>query len=216
MKGADLRDILRAFCAVPCEEKSYMGQPFSDKHHTYATDGHIMVRVARVPECDAPVPEYFVSRLGEGNLSFRHMDIAESEWLPIPVIGIAKTRCNDCEGSGYVKDCPECDGKGEVEWETPFNSYVRECKTCEGEETIPGQAGDKVCPNCRGEGKSYPWNAAPLEVGNVLFNVRLLALLADLPGAKIYPVIWPDESKNPDPSLFKFDGGEGFIMPRRK
>ncbi len=204
---------LRRFLAPSSIGRKDLSEPFSDEKHTYATDGHILVRVPRIPEITADGPESLTSELGKDRLAFFHDKIAEADWLEIPVHPSSRIYCEDCDGSGFVKDCPECAGEGGVEWETAFHVYTNECKTCEGEGTVPGQASDQVCPACFGEGRSYPFDKKTTIAG-VCFATRLLARISDLPGVKIFPVKGADEYTFP-PSLFKFSGGDGFIMPRK-
>lgn len=101
---------------VFCDPDRPKLRPWSVDGHTYATDGHICIRVARredVPERDdAPdAARFFADPPAEG-------------LVPLPSIEMPKptlTRCEECDGSGYKHDCPDCgcecaycDGKGQL------------------------------------------------------------------------------------------------------
>jgi len=88
-------------------------------------------------------------------------------------------------------NCPECGGKG---------TYVNEagkptatCDYCDGDKTIPIYS--------------------RIEINGCLFNDHLLSLIKDLPGIKICPV--KKDTTTYPPSYFKFDGGDGLIMPMK-
>lgn len=83
------------------------------------------------------------------------------------------------------------------------------CKACEGFEMIEcSHCGSMVeCKSCGGEGETEPF-PLPMLVGDVLFNVKYLRLLATLPGVKVR------RGSNPADKLatFIFDGGDGVLM----
>ena len=83
------------------------------------------------------------------------------------------------------------------------------CKHCEGFGIIEcSHCGSMVeCTSCGGEGETEPF-PLPMLVGDVLFNVKYLMLLATLPGVKVR------RGSNPADKLatFIFDGGDGVLM----
>lgn len=101
-----------------CEKEGlryYLKTPCSRGEFTYATNGHILVRVAR--RDDAPEVEKFpdVSRVmalyHDGNF------IAPPSGVIIPKNVEDDHDCTDCDGSGKEHNCPSCQC---------------ECNTCNG------------------------------------------------------------------------------------
>lgn len=103
---------LRIFCN-PDDRREALKSPFSDENYTYATDGHIVIRVSRM--VDIPISEG-----GVGLLKYLKFDHAEmTDWNPIPteIPEGKRVECKSCHGSGKVLICEDCDGDGEVEYE---------------------------------------------------------------------------------------------------
>ena len=101
------RDDLMKFCGG--KNQVMLATPFSIGEFTYATNGHILVRVPRladIPErTDAPPP----AKVEE---VFNHY---KGDYQPIPAVGPIKTKsCPVCKGTGKVQTCPECDGTGKI------------------------------------------------------------------------------------------------------
>src|SRR5271166_2898199 len=87
-------------------ERARMARPWSRGEFTYATNGHIMVRIPRlaeVPECsDAPDVEGIVMPLLAD----------QTETAPLPAYELPKVdknECRTCEGRGLEHDCPDCE-----------------------------------------------------------------------------------------------------------
>lgn len=149
--------------------REYIKAPWSLGDYSYATNGHVLIRVPRrddAPDCNKEL-------LSKVNHNF---DVSPAEWLPIPEVSPQKI------------DCDECNGTGE---------YI--CHTCDHNH------GD--CENCDGTGKVQ--KRTPVTVGNTLFSDVYLAMIAALPGAQIGVQDYPNASR------FRFDGGDGLIMPMR-
>lgn len=160
---------LKKFCGTEWSRK-YFHEPFSRGEYTYATNGHIMVRVPRV----AKIGE--VPRTPNPDRIFAPMPA--DGWRPLrgELPPIAPTEeCSYCYGSGFLDedegdcglDCLECDGTGLVE--------------------------PKVST----------------EIGGVIFDMKYIRMIAELPGVEI--VITDGKS----PSFFRFEGGDGALMPMR-
>lgn len=80
-------------------------------------------------------------------------------------------------------ECPRCDG-----------GQVHDCPTCHCE-----------CGSCDGSGRMLePYSA---DVGEAIFSVKYLFKILVLPGIQFGP------SKQAEPMPFRFDGGEGLLMP---
>ena len=88
--------------------RARMARQWSRGEFTYATNGHIMVRIPRlaeVPECsDAPDVEGIVMPLLAD----------QTETAPLPAYELPKVdknECRTCEGRGLEHDCPDCECK---------------------------------------------------------------------------------------------------------
>lgn len=108
---------LKPFCYTG-DDRPYLKQPWSRGDFTYASNGHVLVRVLRltdVPENAAtPDCEKLLAKTPEC-----------SDFAPFPEFDISdapKVPCDICDGRGTEHDCPdcghdceECDGTGEIE-----------------------------------------------------------------------------------------------------
>lgn len=178
--------------------------PFSFGDYSYATNGHILVRVPRL----ADVPEWEAlnekaARMFDGldfpALNAALVDIPESPQL-------APEPCPFCSGTGKITTCPECEGTGEVGFENDFHCYECDCLTCHGSGKVSGN--ESLCGYCNGTGKLKVTN--PIEVGGTFFSSHYLNLMRDLlPGVKIAP------TETEKANYFKFDEGDGLLMPMR-
>jgi hypothetical protein len=178
--------------------------PFSLGDYSYATNGHILVRVSRladVPEREALNEK--AARMFDG-LDFMALDAA---LVDIPNFSPPDPNpCPVCEGSGKVSTCPECKGAGEVTFENDFNEYECECLTCLGQRKVSGQK--SICGDCNGTGNLRVVNR--IAVGCSGFSSHSLSLMRNhLPGVKIAPT---DPEKA---AYFKWAGGDGMLMPMR-
>jgi len=183
--------LLKQFCH---DDHHTLSAPWSLEEHTYASDGHIMIRVARLPE----VPEN--DRAPDARKILPKAQPAE--WFTLPDCKLPGLEdCPTCNGKGKDVECPECDGDGEVWLKNSYNEYECECKSCEGSGQLP------ECPKCNGTGKLYPNEG--IQVGCAKFHPKYLLRLAALPNCKIGPMA-PTET-----AWITFDGGEGVLMPVR-
>ena len=191
------KDDLMKFCGGP--DRKAMSTPFSIGSFTYATNGHIMVRIPRLsdisersdaPNADGMIEKYF-----------------GYEYFPLPDVSpIKMIPCRDCEGTGRFKKCPECDGSGIVEFENDSNSYDFTCKTCNGGGKFKeGEEFD--CEKCGGTGKIAERES--IETSGRHYDKKYILLLKTLPDCKLA------FAKNLDPAHFNFTGGDGLIMALR-
>jgi hypothetical protein len=157
-------DLGQFCCPDECEPGRDLSVPFSLNGHTYATNGHICVRVPRRPDIpenkEAPNPE---------NLEW---DFSRMKFGPLPE-GPLREQCRMCDGRGYEHDCPDC---------------RRECEHCDG-------IGEQLLP--------------PIRIGEARFKGVYISWIRELPGLEI------GKPKPVDPLPFRFDGGEGLLMPMR-
>src|SRR5262245_56649052 len=94
---------LCVFCGREVERRTHLRTPWSAGGHTYATDGHVCIRVERRPDVperdDAPnVASFFADPPPDSLQALPRLE------LPTP----KSTRCDECEVRGYQHDCPEC------------------------------------------------------------------------------------------------------------
>jgi hypothetical protein len=163
---------LQPFCSTD-PTREYIAQPYSQDDYTYATNGHICVRVPRredVPE-NPKTPQTAKFFRDESAVSWRPLRKVE---LPESV----KRQCYACEGRGTKHDCPDC------------TCY---CEKCDSSGTVVVLA--SIC------------------IGDGLFNIHYVRLLAALPGILVPEQIGPEKSGHPGARMpFKFDGGEGLLF----
>jgi hypothetical protein len=95
-----------------------------------------------------------------------------------------------------LPSCKECDGKAQHIFKTEFNEYTCPCKTCRG-------TGMDIS-------EEDVQNLMVITIGPMKFQTKYLALIKMLPNAMIYP---NDDLEKP--SWFRFDSGDGLIMPVR-
>lgn len=189
-------EILKRFCGT--KDNRCIDTPFSQGKFSYATDGFIALRVPKISgirESATPKIEMLPwSKLG-------HVD----NFVAGPPLGIAKN-CPSCHGKGSVTSCDECDGAGNLYFETEFNDYEPTCESCNG--TGKGLGNGHTCGSCDGSkidrSQSITWRDKC--VGRLL-----MAKLKTLPNVRF------DISGAPlDPIGLVFNGGDGFLMPISK
>lgn len=206
---------LQKFCGNADDAR--IGRPWSADGWTMATNGHVLVRVPRIDG----VEENPMAPLIVGSAVGSVLSQEPEEWVyftdvPEPALVV----CPVCSGDGSVLLCPECDGAGVVEFETRFNDYGEfECLSCRGsgkvsKVTLSLMVGismdDAACSCERCQGRGTVWDDKPVEVSGVLFGDRYLALIGALPEVEI-GVFGPENA-----ARFRFRGGDGLLMPRRK
>ena len=160
---------LKRFCGRD-PFRPYLDNPISRGEWTYATDGHIAVRVPRT-EKTIDTPNYYPPI---ETLPFAD---AKTIFTPVPNIIFPETdmrECERCNGRGRQHDCPNC--------------------MCE-------------CENCAGTGMEY--EQVSVGIGAAVFNAKYIALILRLPNLQFAA------PQKVDPMMFRFDGGDGLIMPMR-
>lgn len=161
---------LQPFCGRD-EYRPYLHKPFSRGAYTYATDGRLLLRVARrddVPENDrAPDCEAAV---------FSKLQCSEyaAPDFALPDVKPEREDCILCEGRGFEHDCPSC-----------------QC----------------TCPECDGAG--HIEKPQSTTINGSLITLKYARLMFTLPDLQLQ--VPPCGEK---PMLFKFDGGDGAVMPR--
>ena len=188
-------DYLNIFCDKSSEPHAV---PFSDDKYTYASDGHIIVKV---PLVNGVGP----NKKSPNATSLKWEITHKGEWLDLPTYSLPQKQiCILCIGGGKVDVCPECDGDGEVCFSNQHSHYEEECKTCCGNAYILGE--EDVCSWCKGEGRTYPSNIQGTIMNDTKMNIYLLEKIKTLDNPKIF---LPDFDGMVH---FKFDGGVGILM----
>lgn len=198
-----------------CESDSLrsLGRPFYRDGYTYASNGHIAVRVSgKHAEENEAAPNINLPRLWD------HADVME--WTDLPTFEPQWASCIRCEGSGKSDRCEECCGDGEVEFENDFNTYHMVCKSCDGDGYMSARERntDKTCSLCNGLGRTSKRECIPFStltaVNQGLNSDYLLLMQKLLTGIQIekFPRVLDGGTTVPA-VRFRFDGGEGALMP---
>jgi len=113
MNAADLQ----SFCSEADDIRWFLCKPWSAGEYTYASNGHIIIRVARLPD----VPEQ--PKAPDAAKMFAKIAPA-SNWMPVPpATRPAPVMCPECDGTGIIEgegpdddseDCEWCNHTGEV------------------------------------------------------------------------------------------------------
>lgn len=169
---------LKLFCGDN-DIRYYLNAPFSEGEFTYATNGHILIRVARRGD----VAEVDDKSSMKGKCEKLFADNPFVAAVPIPDIPpMVKADCHCCNGDGAHEY--KCSGA------PPY-----ECGECDGTGKQMDEPGDTPFPH--------------VEVSGIHFAPAYLRLIKTLPNYQFSPI---EEKASP----FKFDGGDGLLMPMRK
>lgn len=206
---------LDQFCSL--DSPNSISTPWSEGDFTYASNGHLLVRIPRRDD----IPEKIGAPSIQGTSLGAGFHKTPGEWIAVPKLEIIKEDCRYCKGRGKQYTCPECDGEGEVGLHTDWSDYGEHtCETCGGNGQLSkdhwlrlmprnsNPAGED-CHACDGTGKKYD-DGTDVKVGGALFTDILLAQIATLPGCEIGVV------DKLSPAIFRFDGGDGLLMPRHE
>jgi hypothetical protein len=189
------KDDLMPFCEA---SRKGIAQPWSAGDYTYATNGRVLIRIPRlgdVPEC-ALAPK--AAQLFNQERGQVKRQLAEINFIFIPEIF-----CPYCNGAGKLTECPECHGDGKVIATNFHNDYEVDCATCGGTGKPP------LCEICVGTGKII--SDEPHKVGKSWYQKIYLELLKTLPDC----VLYESYPKPLSPAYFRFNGGDGLLMPMR-
>jgi len=201
------REQLQSFCEPKGTNRVALSNPFNCDGYTFSTDGHVCIRVelddSIISHPDAPktMQKIFVTCDDDS----KYIDIPEIEGVSLFV------NCSTCEGTGKISICPECEGSGEVHFENDYSDYDCDCDSCNGTGKYKnGRVTNEECEDCNGTGKIT--KDIGIDIGTRYVTARLLGLVKGLPSVKIAP----EATDGFKPIPFKFDGGCGILMPRRR
>lgn len=169
---------LKPFCSEN-DIRYYLNAPFSEGEFSYASNGHILIRVPRRDD----VPEVDEKSTMKGRVDKLLAENPFVAAVPIPDIP-----------PPVEADCYCCNGDGAHDYKCG-GAPPYDCGECDGTGKQMDEPGDST----------YPF----VDVGGTHFAPKYLRLIKSLPGYQFSPI----EGKA---SPFKFDGGEGLLMPMRK
>lgn len=190
-----------------CGEKNIydLSKPWSSQNYTYASNGVIFLRVPRREA--VPVNIDNVEQLSTKFYAYLERFKTEDGFQFLPNIKPVQ-KCLYCHGAGWFfgKDCPDCNGTGEVKFFRGSYKYEDDCKNCSGIGKIPGGVEQTFCEFCDGMGVCF---CAPYEykISTKKFHVRVLHKIKNLPNVRI------NCSALIDFPVIHFDGGDGVVMP---
>jgi len=192
---------LKKFCLASDDR---LAEPISDDDFTYATDGHIAIRIKRINEI---TKKKSINNFPDLSLKPWH----EGKWVKMPKYQCPTLEtCPVCGGARFIKKCPECNGEEEIIFSNAYNDYECECQTCGGEGDIPGGKDDLLCDWCEGKGKTYTENCPFVIIhDDTRLNIRLLDKIKNLPDIQLF---FPASEGVVN---IKFEGGVGILMMMR-
>lgn len=96
---------LQPFCGADAA-RPYLMKPFSQGDFSFATNGHIMVRVARQEGVDPPGKDFDANAPLAG---VEQAAFAPPPAYTLPPLQTDLTECQKCDGSGHAHECPDCE-----------------------------------------------------------------------------------------------------------
>ncbi len=214
---------LTKFCQPPGEYRTRLQAPFSAGDWTYATNGHMAVRVARRDDVAETADEYAKAAVAlertfssAGTFPWRPLDVVIPE-VKLERCGICRglargVACSACKGEGSHRcdckhctaSCEDCDGSGiaRAPMDTPSDN-LRACMVCDGRGTVR--------------------DTRHVFFGNGLaLRAEYLRLVLSLPGP-VFMAVRDDATPHKffktelahAPQLFRFAGGMAAIAPVR-
>ena len=181
-------------------------KPFLYRNKTFYCDGFKVLCLPKNDQYKEIEKEHKLKEFLDAFLD--DIDNTDRDFFTLPDIEIPEPEiCDECKGTGLLieKNCPECEGSGEVEWDSDFNTYYDVCKSCDGSGVllIPGKG--KTCVYCNGI-KSRFHEKYPVYVDGFKVDAAFLYPIKDEPNLKL------SISSNKTALLFYTDDAKGLIM----
>lgn len=157
--------------------------PFKFGDFIYATNGYICVRQLSAFS-SYPENEKMASLINA------IVDVP-GEWSPLSVTLPEHDPCPQCKRTGKVsvKQCDECMGKGEVDFENGYNRYSFQCGSCDGDGEVYSAASttnEEICFKCFGSGKFYSLHVRAIPVMGIHVNAKYLNAILELPAIEAF------------------------------
>ncbi|MFA5922347.1 MAG: hypothetical protein WC856_13810 [Methylococcaceae bacterium] len=173
---------IKLFCD-PDDSRTYLSRPFQLNGRTIACNGHILLSMPEHGDYEQ-CPDEYVAKLLPAIEKARNV----VDFVPLPdnLVFPETKDCPYCLGIGKSsrKDCQECEGAGEVYWNSSFHDYEAECQTCDGDGIIITVGGEQTCSGCMGTGVVYGLDTH-VEVLGLWINPKYLKLIINEPGLEV-------------------------------
>lgn len=193
---------LMPFCST---ERENLRTPWSAGDYTYATNGHIAIRVARRADVERESDIAVQAAMDKAAAAVR--------MAPLPAYQRPDlVLCETCRGFGCVVTCPQCNGEGGAE--CCECGQDAECRDCRGKGSWPARKSDEnavPCSTCSGKGRMVRHTYICVLPSGVGINEKYVALIAALPGVEIDVGVTVESTQ--DGVRFSFDGGDGIVLP---
>lgn len=191
---------LQKFCSTEERHKQDgIDKPFTRGDWTYATEGHICIRIPCISEV--------INQSGPGNVEKLFADALgrETKWQPLPEFELEYVTCSTCGGTGHVCLCPLSDTE-KCKWGDGIEcrDYDDDClKGCNNK-----AKGAIQCEDCGGLGAIELSGNHIIQgvTGPVRISAIFMDMIKDLPNVQISPY------GEKIPIRIRFDGGEGLLM----
>jgi hypothetical protein len=198
-------DVLQPFVGKN-DIREYLRAPWRDAGFIYASNGRWIVRI---PDDGREVAERGPSHPKAAQL-FAKFVRDGSQFTACPVVPSAKLAghiCTICKGRGKVRvsDCDDCDGKGYF----LHGRHEYDCRECNESGKLANESAEPTdCQSCDGTGER---SDVGVEFNSAFIGAHYARHIATLPGVTVSTLSDPAQAV-----VFKFDGGEGLLMQRRK
>lgn len=196
-----------------CGGESLQKKPIYHNGLTFITNGHYVLRSCGRLEDAADVTEENRNMAAYMESLFPRPDeLAGMCHAPHPVNRSTVTRCEICRGFGITKECPHCEGEGEVEFEKDNYTYTPTCQRCDGEGAVAAhrqEAGAERCSCCQGFGDEVDerYFPQPVCIGKARLSPDEMHILSHLP-----LIAWAAHGIH---GYCVFAGGEGVLLGQR-
>ncbi len=189
---------IQKFCAREDDDRKHIQKPHKHGEYVYATNGHILARF-RDAEAGQHWEDKFMDKVQK--LHAKSLGRASLKWKRDIIKLPPAIECSYCDGEGKLADCDDCNGNGNFE----HGKHYYECKECNGAGRMNPP---EICHSCSGTGKD---GSQRVKVGVSHIARRYAELILALPNLEVAPNL-DDKAAIP----FRFDGGDGILMPLMK
>ena len=177
-------------------------KPFKRNGYIYATNGKAVVRIPESAELATDIENKI-------NIEQFEWNIIPKTFIPVPEVNLKdfQEKCTSCNGTGQVSKCTACDGDGEHECTC---GDFHTCRICDGKGILPLGEGENIkCENCNnGIADNHDKNVI---IGDNRFAQWLVYAIFQAVGQ--FEIMYGQSRR--EPNYFRFEGGDGFIMPLR-